>query len=176
MTSLHDEVHHYTESEDTVRSLLTSWGILKSTMTCSWGTQMNSCSIPCPETKSADLFTWKCPACKKFKNIRSDSILSGKKITFKSFILLVFYFSIDLWRTLTLLPSQDCWRVAEDCDECCTVSTWFLSNSAPLWTRMSGKVTTPWWQRATRMTQFLPSDKLVFCLVRLLCIHFRLWQ
>ena len=133
MTSLHDEVHRYTESEDTARSFLTSRGILKSTMTCSCGTQMNS--IPCPETKSADLFTWKCPACKKFKNIRSESILSGKKITFKSLILLVFYFSIrsvtnlDI-AALTGLSDKTVgeWRkVVMN-----AVSTWFLSNSTPI--------------------------------------------
>ena len=92
MTSLHDEVLSYTASKDTARSFLTSRGILKSTMTCSCGTRMNS--IPYPETKSADLFTWKCPTCKNFKNLRSDSILSGKNITSKSFVLLLFYFSI----------------------------------------------------------------------------------
>ena len=54
MTSLHDEIHIYTASEDTARSFLNSRGILRSTMTCFCGTLMDC--IPCPETKTTDLF------------------------------------------------------------------------------------------------------------------------
>lgn len=92
-------------------------------------------SIPCPETKSADLFIWKCPACKRFKNIRSDSILAGKKLSFKSFLLLVFYFSI---RSLTNLDIAALTSISDKTvGEWRTillnaVATWFFANSTPL--------------------------------------------
>ena len=134
MTSLHS----YTASEDTSRSFLSSRGILKFTMTCSCGTVMDS--IPCPETKSADLFIWKCPTCKKFKNIRSDIILSRKKISPKSFLLLVFYLLV-LYFSIRSLTNLGVAALTGISDKTVgewrktllnAVETWLFLNSTPL--------------------------------------------
>ena len=88
--SVHDEIHQITASEDTARSYLQVRGVLKSSLSCSCSTSMNL--IPCSVSKSSDLFIWKCPTCKKYKNIRTDSVLAGTKISYKSFLTLIFYF------------------------------------------------------------------------------------
>ena len=96
-SSLHKEIHRYTATEDSSRDFLMSRNVIKQIMNCS------SCSasmdlIPCSSSKSTDLFVWKCRTCKKFKNIRSDSYLAGSKLSFQTFLTLVFYFSM---RSLT---------------------------------------------------------------------------
>ena len=131
--SIHDEIHQHTATEDSARSFLQSRNVLKTTMSCSCSNPM--VLTPCSESKSADLFIWRCPSCRKFKNLRTDSVLTGMKLSFKSFLTLIFYFSIRClsnieiaaltglsnnavgdWRTLLLNM----------------VATWFLQNSQPL--------------------------------------------
>ena len=61
-------------------------------MTCS------SCSadmalVPCSSTKSKDSFIWYCSPCQRSTSFRTGSVLSGRKLTFKSFLLLIFFLS-----------------------------------------------------------------------------------
>ena len=90
--SIHDEIHQRTSTENSAHPFLQSREILKTSMTCSFSTPM--ILISRSEYKSADLYIWKCPSCKKFKNIRTDNVLAGCKLSFKSFLALVFCFSI----------------------------------------------------------------------------------
>ena len=94
--SVHEEIHRLTSTEDSARTYLSNRDILKNSMDCSCSTPM--VLIPCTASRSADLSVWKCPSCKKYKNIRSNSVLSGSNLSFKHFLTLVFYFSI---RSLT---------------------------------------------------------------------------
>ena len=49
---------------------------------------------PCAASKSADLYIWKCGRpCKRTKNIRTGSVLSGSNLPFQHFLLLIYYFS-----------------------------------------------------------------------------------
>ena len=50
--------------------------------------------VPCSSKKSSDLLIWRCSPCSRFRNIRTDSVLSGQKLTFSLFLQLVFYLSI----------------------------------------------------------------------------------
>ena len=51
--------------------------------------------VPLSSSKSADLLIWRCSPCKKYKNIRTDSVLSGHKLSFVELIVeLIFYLSI----------------------------------------------------------------------------------
>ena len=94
-TSLHDEITQITVTEDSARSFLIGKQVLRRMVTCS------SCfsQIQCAASKSADGYIWKCQTCKKFTNILNDSVLCGKKLSFKSFLTMIFYFSI---RSLTM--------------------------------------------------------------------------
>ena len=109
-------------------------GLLKQTMTCS------SCAgqmilLPCAASKSTDLHVWKCQTCNKFTNIRTESILSGKKLSFKTFLTLLFYLCI---RSLTNVEVSALvgvstkavgeWRTMLSN----AVADWFLHNSSPL--------------------------------------------
>ena len=89
-TSIHDEFNLLTSTEDAARSFMLNRGLLKQ-MNCNCSAAMEL--ISCSSTKSADLLIWKCPSCKKFKNIRSDSVLAGSKLSFKQLLTLVYYFS-----------------------------------------------------------------------------------
>ena len=82
------------QSEDTARQFLLQKGILRTTVNCS------ACSSPmtmksCTATKSSDLWIFKCNGggCKKTKSIRTGSYLESSKISFISFIQLLFCFS-----------------------------------------------------------------------------------
>ena len=55
------------------------------------GTIAQRILVPCSASKSADLHIWKCQRCKKFTNIRKESVLSGKKLPLKTLITLLFY-------------------------------------------------------------------------------------
>ncbi len=98
-TSLYEEIHNWTSTEDAARDFLFNRNILKPPLTCS------SCSSlmtlqSCSSTKSADLFTWKCPSCKKFKGVRSGSVLAGTNLSFRLFLTLLFHFHLSI-RSLT---------------------------------------------------------------------------
>ena len=49
--------------------------------------------VSCSSSKSLDGLIWRCSPCKKYKNIRTDSALSGQKIALKTFIQLLFFLS-----------------------------------------------------------------------------------
>ena len=71
VAGIHAEIHQLTSSEDTARTFLMSRIILRETMTCPCTTPpTDMLLISCTSSKSSDLFIWKCPACKSFKNIR----------------------------------------------------------------------------------------------------------
>ena len=90
---LHFEICQHASTADSVRAFLAQHGILHSSVTCdACGRQM--ILTPCTASKSQDLQIWKCPRpCKKFKNIRTGSILSGSNLPFQIFIVLLSYFS-----------------------------------------------------------------------------------
>ena len=92
-TSLHQEIHRITDTEEHAREFLFQRGILKATMSCP-GSSSPMTLVACSSSKSSDLLIWRCPPCKRFKNIRSDSVLSGQKLSLSLFLLLVFYLSI----------------------------------------------------------------------------------
>ena len=77
------------QTEEHARDFLFRRGILKQTLSCSsCNTPMNL--IPCYASKSPDLLIWRCPPCKKFRNIRTDSSLSGQKLSLQQFLILLF--------------------------------------------------------------------------------------
>ena len=83
---IHEQIHTLSSTEDSSREFLMS------SMTCSCSSPMDMKS--CAPSKSANLYFWRCPNCRKTKNIRSDSILlAGSKISFKLFRTLIYYFS-----------------------------------------------------------------------------------
>ena len=92
-SSLHSEIHSITDTEEHARDFLFRRGILKQTLSCSsCNTPVNL--IPCSASKSPDLLIWRCPPCKKFRNIRTDSALSGQKLSLQQFLILLFDISI----------------------------------------------------------------------------------
>ena len=104
LASLHDEITQITATEDSARNFLIGKQVLRRMVTCS------SCSsqvvlIQCAASKSADGYIWKCQTCKKFTNILNGSVLCGKKLSFKSFLTMIFYFSI---RSLTNTEKRRC--------------------------------------------------------------------
>ena len=92
-TSLHQEIHRITDTEEHAREFLFQRGIPKATMSCP-GCSSPMTLVACSSSKSSDLLIWRCPPCKRFKNIRSDSVLSGQKLSLSLFLLLVFHLSI----------------------------------------------------------------------------------
>ena len=91
--SLHNEIHRITNTEEHARDFLFQRGILKSSLSCpGCSSAMNL--VPCSSKKSSDLLIWRCSPCSRFRNIRTDSVLSGQKLTFSLFLQLVFYLSI----------------------------------------------------------------------------------
>ena len=114
-TSLHHEIHAITDELGHARDFLFRRGILLSTMSCT------SCSAamtltPCSASKSPDLLIWRCSPCKKYRNIRTDSILSGQKLTLQNFLILIFYLSI---KSLTGIAVSQLTDLSEN-----TVSEW----------------------------------------------------
>ena len=91
--SLLNEIHRITNTEEHARDFLFQRGILKSSLSCpGCSSAMNL--VPCSSKKSSDLLIWRCSPCSRFRNIRTDSVLSGQKLTFSLFLQLVFYLSI----------------------------------------------------------------------------------
>jgi hypothetical protein len=90
-TSIHEQFHLYTATEDAARTFLFSTGILRSQMSCSCLTPMDI--VTCTASKSEDLKIWRCTSCRKFRNIRSDSVLARSNLSFKQFLTLMYYFS-----------------------------------------------------------------------------------
>ena len=91
--SLHSDIHAITDTDEHARDFLFQRGILKSSMCC------HSCSsnmtlVACSKSKSPDLLIWRCTSCNKFKNIRSESVLSGQKLSLPVFLMLIFYLSV----------------------------------------------------------------------------------
>ena len=85
---LHAEIHAITATEASARCFLMTRAILKPSMICSCATPMDM--VTCSSSKSADLFIWKCPSCKKYKTIRTDSVLAGTKLSFQQFSSVIF--------------------------------------------------------------------------------------
>ena len=50
--------------------------------------------VACSAKKSSDLLIWRCSPCSRFRNIRTDSVLFGQKLSFPFFLQLVFFLSI----------------------------------------------------------------------------------
>jgi transposase-like protein len=50
--------------------------------------------VSCSSKKSSYLLIWRCSPCSRFRSIRTDSVLSGQKLTFSLFQQLVFCLSI----------------------------------------------------------------------------------
>ena len=91
-STLLDEIYKETATADSSLKFLQRRGVLKTSMSCS------SCNAsmnlqPCTQSKSADLFIWYCKPCRKYTNVRTGSVLSGKNLTLKSFLLLIFFCS-----------------------------------------------------------------------------------
>ena len=113
--SLHHEIHRITDTEEHARDFLFQRGILKTSMSCpSCTSDMNL--VPCSSSKSSDLLIWRCTPCKRFKNVRADSVLSGQKLTFSVFLQLVFYLSV---KSLTNVAISQLTGVSEN-----TISDW----------------------------------------------------
>ena len=78
-TSLHQEIHRITDTEEHAREFLFQShqrGILKATMSCP-GCSSPMTLVACSSSKSSDLLIWRpCPPCKRFKNIRSDHTIT----------------------------------------------------------------------------------------------------
>ena len=114
-SSLHSEIHSITDTEEHARDFLFRRGILKQTLSCSsCNTPMNL--IPCSASKSPDLLIWRCTPCKKFRNIRTDSALSGQKLSLHRFLILLFYISI---KSLTNIAIAHLTGLSEN-----TISDW----------------------------------------------------
>ena len=88
-----DEINGPTASLENARDFLFQKNLLKSSMSCPWCNAAMSL-VPCSSSKSPDGLIWRCSPCKKYKNIRADSALSGQKIALKTFIQLLFCLSI----------------------------------------------------------------------------------
>ena len=130
---LHAEIHAITATEASARCFLMTRAILKPSMICSCATPMDM--VTCSSSKSADLFIWKCPSCKKYKTIRTDSVLAGTKLSFQQFSSVIFYFSL---RSLTNVEVAALTGISDKavgdwrCILSNAVANWFLNNSTPL--------------------------------------------
>ena len=130
---LHAEIYAITATEASARCFLMTRAILKPSMICSCATPMDM--VTCSSSKSADLFIWKCPSCKKYKTIRTDSVLAGTKLSFQQFSSVIFYFSV---RSLTNVEVAALTGISDKavgdwrCILSNAVANWFLNNSTPL--------------------------------------------
>ena len=79
---------------------------------CSAAMTLTACSA----SKSPDLLIWRCSSCRKYKNIRTDSNLSGQKLTLQTFLMLIFYLGIKSLASIAVAQLTD---LSED-----TVSEW----------------------------------------------------
>jgi hypothetical protein len=132
-TSIHEQFHLYTATEDAARTFLFSTGILRSQMSCSCLTPMDI--VTCTASKSEDLKIWRCTSCRKFRNIRSDSVLARSNLSFKQFLTLMYYFSSKSLTNVeiagfTALSEKAVghWRhVLSN-----VIASWFLQNCQPI--------------------------------------------
>ena len=132
--ALHHEIHHITDSEEHARDFLFQRGILKTSMPCP------SCSVDmtlvaCAASKSPDLLIWRCLPCKKFKNIRAESVLSGQKLTLSTFLMLIFYLSVKSLTSIAISQltglsenTINNWRIRVHTK----VADWLVANASPL--------------------------------------------
>ena len=134
--SLHHEIHRITDTEEHARDFLFQRGILKTSMSCpSCTSDMNL--VPCSSSKSSDLLIWRCTPCKRFKNVRADSVLSGQKLTFSVFLQLVFYLSV---KSLTNVSISQLTGVSENTISICDwkavlhtrVADFLVANPSPI--------------------------------------------
>ena len=133
-TSLHQEIHGITDKHEHARNFLFQRGILKSSM--SWP----RCSAPmtltaCSTSRSPDLLIWRCSPCRKFKNIRTDSVLSGQKLSLQKFLMLIFYLSIKSLTSIAVAQLTDLtentiseWKILLHVQ----VSNWLMANPSLL--------------------------------------------
>ncbi|KAL5262934.1 hypothetical protein ACHWQZ_G008364 [Mnemiopsis leidyi] len=91
--SLHNAIQRITDSDENARDFFFQRGIQKSSMSCP-GCCSDMNLVPCSSKKSSDLLIWRCSCCSRYRNIRTDSILFGQKLTFPLFLQLVFYLSV----------------------------------------------------------------------------------
>ena len=73
---LHFQIQTITATETSAREFLTARNVLCSESVCSRCDNAMTLA-PCSEKKSADLYTWICLACTKFRSIRACSVLAG---------------------------------------------------------------------------------------------------
>ena len=129
-----DEINGPTASLENARDFLFQKNLLKNSMSCP-GCNAAMSLVPCSSSKSPDGLIWRCSPCKKYRNIRIDSALSGQKIALKTFIQLLFCLSI---KGLTGIAVSQMTGLSEN-----TVSDWkiylhtrladwLLSNPSPL--------------------------------------------
>ena len=91
--------------------------------------------VPCSSSKSPDGLIWRRSPCKKYKNIRTDSVLSGQKIALKTFIQLLFCLSI---KGLTGIAVSQMTGLSENTVSDWKIylhtrlSDWLLANPSPL--------------------------------------------
>ena len=124
--SLHNELYSLTDTEEHARDFLFQRGLLKRTMVCpSCSTNMSL--VACSSSKSPDLLIWRCSPCRKFKNIRAESVLAGQKLSFPVFLALLFYMSV---KSLTNIAIAQMTGLSEN-----TVSDWriFLHTRVADW-------------------------------------------
>ena len=88
-----DEINGPTASLENARDFLFQKNLLKNSMSCP-GCNAAMSLVPCSSSsKSPNGLIWWCSPCKKYRNIRIDSALSGQKIALKTFIQLLFCLS-----------------------------------------------------------------------------------
>ena len=117
--------------ENSARDFLFRRGILKNNICC------GSCSAPmqlvtCSNAKSPDGYIWKCFPCKQFQSLRAGSVLSGKRLSFSLFLLLINALSfctatnVDVARQTGMTrKSVGDWRSILSS----YIEDWFLNNS-----------------------------------------------
>ena len=110
-TSIHHEM--VLDTHEHALDFLFQRGILKLTMSC---TSCFAAMTDCSASKSPDLLIWRCSSCRKYKNIRTDSNLSGQKLTLQTFLMLIFYLGIKSLASIAVAQLTD---LSED-----TVSEW----------------------------------------------------
>lgn len=134
MSSLHNEIHSLTDTLEHSRDFLFQRGVLKATMSCA-ACSASMTLTSCSSTKSPDLLIWKCYPCKTYRNIRTDSILSGQKLSLQTFLLLIFYLSVKSLASVAIHQligiSENTiseWKVLLHI----RVSNWLMANPSPL--------------------------------------------
>lgn len=63
--------------------------VLQATLNCSCSRPMEL--RPCPPSRSADLFMFRCPTCHKTKSVRTGSVLYNSKLSFSTFLELIYH-------------------------------------------------------------------------------------